>query len=102
MDRGNGRLRRRRAGGGFPERAAGPATDPSRPGRVHLGRPDDPQPRLTFRPVTEPRQGTVRLHLDVAADVMDQGIAQVVDATDHPAPGYGTAPTRPLTDAPHR
>ncbi|SEG48974.1 hypothetical protein SAMN05216223_105461 [Actinacidiphila yanglinensis] len=52
--------------------------------------------------MTEPRQGTVRLHLDVAADVMDQGIAQVVDATDHPAPGYGTAPTRPLTDAPHR
>jgi hypothetical protein len=51
---------------------------PSRPGWVYLGRPGDPQPRLTFQPVTEPKHDKVRLHLDVAVDDIDQGIAQVV------------------------
>ncbi|MFF4031137.1 VOC family protein [Streptomyces sviceus] len=53
-------------------------TMPSRPGWVYLGRPDDPQPRLTFQPVTEPKGGKVRLHLDVAVDDIDRGIDQVI------------------------
>ncbi|KUM84698.1 MULTISPECIES: VOC family protein [Streptomyces] len=51
---------------------------PSRPGWVYLGHPDDPQPRLTFQPVTEPKRAKVRLHLDVAVDDIDQGIARVL------------------------
>ncbi|MGW1200889.1 VOC family protein [Streptomyces sp. NPDC002536] len=52
---------------------------PSQPGWVYLGGgPDDPQPRLIFQPVTEPKRGKVRLHLDVAVDDIDQGIAQVI------------------------
>jgi hypothetical protein len=49
----------------------------SRPGWVYLGRPGDPQPRLNFQPVTEPKHGKVRLHLDIVVDDIDQGIAQV-------------------------
>ena len=50
----------------------------SQDGRIYLGHPGDPQPRLVFQPVTEPKLGKVRLHLDVAVDDIDQGIAQVV------------------------
>ncbi|MDJ1133013.1 VOC family protein [Streptomyces iconiensis] len=50
---------------------------PSSPGWVYLGHLDDPQPRLVFQPVTEPNRGKVRLHLDVAVDDIDQGIAHV-------------------------
>ncbi|MFF0623058.1 VOC family protein [Streptomyces sp. NPDC004296] len=50
----------------------------SLPGWVVLGQRGDPQPRLLFQPVTEPKRGKVRLHLDVAVDDIDQGIAQVV------------------------
>jgi predicted enzyme related to lactoylglutathione lyase len=51
---------------------------PSMPGWVYLGDLGDPQPRLVFQPVAEPQQGKVRLHLDVAVDDIEQGIAQVV------------------------
>ncbi|MFJ8857650.1 VOC family protein [Streptomyces sp. NPDC102451] len=51
---------------------------PTRPGWVYLGSVDDPQPRLVFQPVTEPKQGKVRLHLDVNVDDIDRGITQVV------------------------
>ncbi|MEV5238356.1 VOC family protein [Streptomyces cinnamoneus] len=50
---------------------------PSEPGWVYLGHRGDPQPRLVFQPVTEPKHGKVRLHLDVAVDDIDEGIAQV-------------------------
>ncbi|MFE3228434.1 VOC family protein [Nocardia sp. NPDC059228] len=51
---------------------------PSEPGWVYLGDPGDQQPRLVFQPVAEPKRGKVRVHLDVAVDDIDQGIAQVV------------------------
>jgi hypothetical protein len=51
---------------------------PSQPGWVYLGHSGDLQPRLVFQPVTEPKHGKVRLHLDVAVDDIDQGIAQVI------------------------
>ncbi|MFG2295775.1 VOC family protein [Streptomyces sp. NPDC048603] len=51
---------------------------PTRPGWIYLGELGDPQPRLVFQPVTEPKQGKVRLHLDVIVDDIDEGIAQVV------------------------
>ncbi|MBO1329961.1 VOC family protein [Streptomyces sp. VRA16 Mangrove soil] len=52
---------------------------PARPGWVYLGRPDSPQPRLNFQPVTAAHHGKVRLHLDVGVDDIDQGIAQVME-----------------------
>ncbi|NEC87661.1 VOC family protein [Streptomyces sp. SID12501] len=51
---------------------------PTQPGWVYLGHPDDPQPRLVFQPVTEAKHGKVRLHLDVAVDDIEAGIAQVI------------------------
>jgi predicted enzyme related to lactoylglutathione lyase len=51
---------------------------PSPPGWVYLGHRGDPQPRLVFQPVAEPKHGKVRLHLDVVVDGIDEGIAQVV------------------------
>ncbi|HJP76710.1 MAG TPA: VOC family protein [Pseudonocardiaceae bacterium] len=50
---------------------------PSEPGWAYLGQLDDPQPRLVFQPVTERKHGKVRLHLDIAVDDIDEGIAQV-------------------------
>jgi predicted enzyme related to lactoylglutathione lyase len=68
-----------------PERVAGfwstlldRPPEPSRPGWVYLGRPEDAQPRLIFQAVPEPKHGKVRLHLDVAVDDIAEGIAQVV------------------------
>ncbi|MFD9367371.1 VOC family protein [Streptomyces sp. NPDC060020] len=51
---------------------------PSRPGWVYLGQTGGPQPRLNFQPVTEPKHGKARLHLDVGVEDIDQGIAQVI------------------------
>jgi hypothetical protein len=51
---------------------------PSEPGWVYLGDPGDALPRLVFQPVTEPKQGKTRVHLDIAVDDIDAGIAQVV------------------------
>ncbi len=59
--------------GALLDRPRGPAL----PGWVSLGRPGDPQPCLSFQPVTEPKRGKVRLHLDVEVDDIDQGITQV-------------------------
>ncbi|MFI7061639.1 VOC family protein [Kribbella sp. NPDC050124] len=55
----------------------------SRPGWIYLGRPGDPRPRLVFQPVTEPKIGKVRLHLDIAVDDIDEGIAQVIALGGH-------------------
>ncbi|MFE6858807.1 VOC family protein [Nocardia sp. NPDC057668] len=54
------------------------APGPSEPGWVYLGQAGDAQPRLVFQPVTEPRRGKVRLHLDIAVDDIEAGVAQVI------------------------
>jgi predicted enzyme related to lactoylglutathione lyase len=41
---------------------------PSQNGWVYLGRRGDAQPRLVFQPVPEPKQGKVRIHLDVTVE----------------------------------
>ena len=41
---------------------------PSEPGWVYLGEPSDAQPRLVFQPVSEPKRGKTRVHLDVSVD----------------------------------
>jgi Glyoxalase-like domain len=41
---------------------------PSQAGWVYLGHRGDPQPRLVFQPVPEPKAGKVRIHLDVTVD----------------------------------
>jgi len=52
---------------------------PSEDGWVYLGERDDPQPRLVFQPVPEPRTGKVRIHLDVSVDDIGQASAEVID-----------------------
>jgi predicted enzyme related to lactoylglutathione lyase len=47
---------------------------PSRDGWVYLGHRGDPQPRLVFQPVPEPKAGKVRIHLDVTVDDIDEAI----------------------------
>jgi predicted enzyme related to lactoylglutathione lyase len=55
----------------------------------------DSAPRLTFQRVPEPRNGKVRLHLDVQVDDIDSGLAQVTDlggqwtGQRHDYPGEG-------------
>jgi len=51
---------------------------PTRPGWVYLGSRGDALPRLVFQPVTEPKIGKNRLHLDVEVDDIDAGIDQVI------------------------
>ncbi|WP_030441918.1 VOC family protein [Actinoplanes subtropicus] len=51
---------------------------PSQHGRVYLGRRGDALPRLAFQPVTEPNPGKVRIHLDVVAEDIDRGVAEVI------------------------
>jgi len=50
---------------------------PSEDGWVYLGHRGDPQPRLVFQPVPEPKAGKVRIHLDVAVADVDQAIELV-------------------------
>jgi len=50
---------------------------PSQDGWVYLGRRGDPQPRLVFQPVPEPKAGKVRIHLDVTVDDVDDAIELV-------------------------
>ena len=50
---------------------------PSQAGWVHLGHRGDPQPRLVFQPVPEPKAGKVRIHLDVTVDDVDEAIELV-------------------------
>jgi predicted enzyme related to lactoylglutathione lyase len=51
---------------------------PSQHGWVYLGRRGDALPRLAFQPVTEPNPGKVRIHLDVVAEDIDRGVAEVI------------------------
>ena len=46
----------------------------SEEGWVYLGRRGDSQPRLVFQPVTEPKVGKVRVHLDVTVNDIDEAI----------------------------
>ncbi len=68
---------------------------PSQDGWVYLGRREDALPRLVFQPVAEPKQGKVRLHLDIEVDDIDEGLKEVVrlggSATSerHDYPGEG-------------
>jgi predicted enzyme related to lactoylglutathione lyase len=41
---------------------------------VYLGHRGEPQPRLVFQPVSEPKNGKVRIHLDVTVEDIDEGI----------------------------
>jgi predicted enzyme related to lactoylglutathione lyase len=47
---------------------------PSQEGWVYLGHRDDAQPRLVFQPVSEPKSGKVRIHLDVTVEDIDNAI----------------------------
>jgi predicted enzyme related to lactoylglutathione lyase len=47
------------------------------PGWATVGSRADAQPRLTFQRVPEPRQGKVRLHLDLEVDDVETGMAEV-------------------------
>jgi predicted enzyme related to lactoylglutathione lyase len=47
------------------------------PGWATVGSRDDGLPRLTFQQVPEPKDGKVRLHLDVQVDEIEDGIATV-------------------------
>jgi predicted enzyme related to lactoylglutathione lyase len=64
-----------------PERVArfwsallGREPGPSEDGWVYLGHRGDAQPRLVFQPVSEPKNGKVRIHLDVTVEDMDGAI----------------------------
>jgi predicted enzyme related to lactoylglutathione lyase len=47
---------------------------PSQEGWVYLGDRGDAQPRLVFQPVSEPKRGKVRIHLDVTVEDIDKAI----------------------------
>jgi predicted enzyme related to lactoylglutathione lyase len=44
---------------------------------VYLGKRGDPQPRLVFQPVPEPKAGKVRVHLDVTVDAVGEAVKLV-------------------------
>jgi predicted enzyme related to lactoylglutathione lyase len=50
---------------------------PSENGWVYLGRRGDPQPRLVFQPVKEPKRVKNRVHLDATVDDLDEAIERV-------------------------
>lgn len=50
---------------------------PSQEGWVYLGERGEPQPRLVFQPVSEPRTGKVRIHLDIPVDDIDEAMVAV-------------------------
>jgi predicted enzyme related to lactoylglutathione lyase len=47
------------------------------PGWATVGSRHDAEPRITFQQVPEPNAAKVRLHLDVAVDDIEAGIAEV-------------------------
>ncbi|MGI8879350.1 MAG: VOC family protein [Jatrophihabitans sp.] len=49
------------------------------PGWATVGSARDPQPRLTFQRVAEPKSAKVRIHLDVQVDDIDAGRREVED-----------------------
>ena len=53
--------------------------DDSRPGWSYLSHPEGRPPRLTFQPVPEPRQGKVRIHLDLQVEDMAAAKERVVE-----------------------
>lgn len=53
--------------------------DDSRPGWSYLVHPEGRPPRLTFQPVDEPRQGKVRIHLDLRVADMSAAKERVVE-----------------------
>jgi predicted enzyme related to lactoylglutathione lyase len=64
-----------------PERVArfwsallGRESGPSQDGWVYLGHRGDAQPRLAFQPVSQPKDGKVRIHLDVTVENIDEAI----------------------------
>jgi len=64
-----------------PERVArfwsallGREPGPSEDGWVYLGDRGDAQPRLIFQPVLEPKNGKVRIHLDVSVEDIDEAM----------------------------
>jgi predicted enzyme related to lactoylglutathione lyase len=64
-----------------PERVArfwsallGREPGPSEDGWVYLGDRGDAQPRLIFQPVLEPKNGKVRIHLDVSVEYIDEAM----------------------------
>jgi len=61
------------------EREPGPTQD----GWVYLGHRGDSQPRLVFQPVTEPKGGKNRVHLDVTVDDIDEAIERVCALGGH-------------------
>lgn len=48
-------------------------------GWVYLGERSDALPRLVFQPVSEPKRGKTRIHLDIEVDSIEAGIQQVVE-----------------------
>ena len=47
---------------------------PSQEGWAYLGHRGDAQPRLVFQPISEPKSGKVRIHLDVTVQNIDKAI----------------------------
>jgi hypothetical protein len=43
---------------------------------VYLGERDDVLPRLVFQPVSEPKRGKTRIHLDVVVDDIAAGMEE--------------------------
>ena len=67
-----------------PERVAafwgallGRPRGPTHDGWVYLGERGDALPRLVFQPVPGPKDGKVRIHLDVTVDDMDAAVDAV-------------------------
>lgn len=64
-----------------PERVArfwsvllGREPGPSRDGWVYLGQHGDTEPRLAFQPVSEPKVGKARIHLDITVGDIDDAV----------------------------
>jgi predicted enzyme related to lactoylglutathione lyase len=52
---------------------------PVLPGWRRLGRRGDPVPWINFQPVPEPKNGKVRIHLDLTVEDIDDGVRGVID-----------------------
>jgi predicted enzyme related to lactoylglutathione lyase len=57
---------------------------PSQAGWAYLGHRGDPQPRLVFQPVSEPKIDKVRIHLDISVDDIDEAIDLVTTLGGRP------------------
>lgn len=55
------------------DRQPGPSEDSC----VYLGHRSDAQPRLVFQPVSEPKRGKVRIHLDITVENINEAIHTV-------------------------